>query len=91
MNATVITSKDHIDPKSEDGFIIYKIGYIHPPNNGARRASMLWGNTPGGELSEAPKDAKPYGRKDGQWAEVAEKDHDHEIGNQVLIFENLLI
>lgn len=91
MNAEVITSKDHIDPKRDEGFIIYKIGYIHPTTNGKRIASMLWGNSDGEPFKEAPKDAKPYGRKDGKWSEVAEKDHDHEIGNQVLIFENLLI
>lgn len=42
-------------------------------------------------LTDAPADTKPYGRKDGQWVEVAALDHDHEIGNQALLFENALI
>lgn len=42
-------------------------------------------------LMDAPRDTKPYGRKDGEWVEVAALDHDHEIGNQVLIFENSLV
>ena len=89
MSAEVITSKQHIDPKRDAGYIIYKLGYIHPVVEGSRDVSMLWGNVKG--LPEAPKNAKPYGRLDGAWEEVAALDHDHEIGNQVLIFENSLV
>ena len=42
-------------------------------------------------LTDAPTDTKPYGRQDKDWIEVAALDHDHEIGNMVLIFENNLI
>ena len=42
-------------------------------------------------LTDAPSDTKPYGREDGAWVEVAALDHDHEIGNQALLFENALV
>lgn len=42
-------------------------------------------------LTDAPNDNKPYGRKNELWEEVASLDHDHEIGDQVLLFENQLI
>jgi hypothetical protein len=42
-------------------------------------------------LTDSPADNKPYGRKNELWEEVASLDHDHEIGDQVLLFENQLI
>jgi len=42
-------------------------------------------------LTDSPADNKPYGRKNEFWEEVASLDHDHEIGDQVLLFENQLI
>lgn len=42
-------------------------------------------------LTDAPNDNKPYGRKNEAWAEVAALDHDHEIGNVALLFENSLV
>ena len=92
MNTTseIIVSQDHIDPKHEDGFIIYKIGYVHPPRDGVREASMIWGNAKSG-IQDAPANGKIYGRKDATYVEVSAEDHDHEIGNQVLLFENGLV
>jgi hypothetical protein len=40
----IITSKTHIEPLAEDGFIIYKLGYISPVVDGKREARMIWGN-----------------------------------------------
>lgn len=42
-------------------------------------------------LTDAPNDNKPYGRFNENWAEVAALDHDHDIGNVALLFENQLI
>lgn len=44
----IIFSEEHIDPKRDPGFVIYKLGYIGPVINGARTAHMLWGNGGGG-------------------------------------------
>lgn len=53
---------------------------------------QLWIDTAWNELlTDAPSDGKIYGRKDASYVEVAAADHDHEIGNQVLLFENNLI
>ena len=40
----IITSKSHIDPLRDDGYVIYKIGYIQPVSGGKREISTLWGN-----------------------------------------------
>lgn len=40
----ILVSETHIDPKRDEGFIIYKLGYINPVAGGARETSMLWGN-----------------------------------------------
>lgn len=56
-----------------------------------RTVNALWGNVKTIPFPEPPEDSKPYGRQDKDWIEVADKNHDHEIGNQVLIFENNLI
>ena len=40
----ILVSESHIDPLRDDGFVIYKLGYIHPVTAGVRDASMLWGN-----------------------------------------------
>jgi hypothetical protein len=40
----IITSKNHIEPLAEDGYIIYKLGYISPVKDGKRDARMIWGN-----------------------------------------------
>ncbi|MFY9150838.1 MAG: hypothetical protein WAO52_02400 [Prolixibacteraceae bacterium] len=39
-------------------------------------------------LTEAPVNNKPYGRQNNQWVEVAALDHDHNLGDLVLVFEN---
>lgn len=70
-DAQILIDENHIDPMRDDGYIIYKQGYIQPKRNGKRTASMLWGNV--------------------AQSEYAPIDHDHEIGNQVLLFENNLI
>lgn len=40
----ILVDEDHIDPLRDEGYIIYKQGYIQPKRNGSRTASMLWGN-----------------------------------------------
>lgn len=40
----IIVSNNHIDPKRDDGYMIVKLGYIHPPVSGKRQVSLLWGN-----------------------------------------------
>jgi len=40
----IVTSKTHIEPLAEDGYVIYKLGYITPKTNGIRQFSPLWGN-----------------------------------------------
>lgn len=40
----IIVSKTHIEPLAEDGYIIYKLGYISPVVDGKREARMIWGN-----------------------------------------------
>jgi len=40
----IIVSKNHIEPLADDGFIIYKLGYISPVVDGKREARMIWGN-----------------------------------------------
>jgi hypothetical protein len=42
-------------------------------------------------LTDASNDNKPYGRRNEEWEEVAALDHDHEIGNVALLFENSLV
>lgn len=41
--ATLIASETHIDPARDEGYMIYKIGYVQSVANG-RSISMLWGN-----------------------------------------------
>lgn len=41
-------------------------------------------------ITEADFDEHAYGRKNGTWVRVSEEDHDHEIGNVALLFENQL-
>jgi hypothetical protein len=40
----VIASEAHIDPLRDEGYIIYKLGWITPVVDGKRTAQMLWGN-----------------------------------------------
>lgn len=40
----IIVSKTHIEPLADDGYIIYKLGYITPVVDGKRESRMLWGN-----------------------------------------------
>jgi uncharacterized protein (TIGR02145 family) len=40
----ILTSKSHIEPLRDEGYVIYKLGWITPVNSGKREAKMLWGN-----------------------------------------------
>lgn len=40
----IIVSKTHIEPLRDDGYVIYKLGYITPVVNGRREAQMIMGN-----------------------------------------------
>ena len=44
-------------------------------------------------IYDAPIDNEIHGRRNGEWVplDFAEKNHDHDIGNQILFFENSLI
>jgi hypothetical protein len=40
----IVDESEHIDPLKFAGYVLYKWGYIHPPVDGVRQVSMLWGN-----------------------------------------------
>ena len=81
FNALVIGKFEHGDQVPQDGTLQFDQQKLQLFMDG------LWRLL----LTDAPNDNKPYGRKNEIWEEVASLDHDHEIGDQVLLFENQLI
>ena len=81
FNALVIGKYDHENEIPEDGTLQFDQQKLQVFVAG------LWKML----LTDAPKDDKPYGRKNEAWEEVAALDHDHEIGNVALLFENSLV
>jgi len=80
-NSLVLSKYEHGTEAPEDGTLQFDEADIQVFING------FWKIL----LTDAPNDSKPYGRRNKAWEEVAALDHDHEIGNVALLFENQLI
>ena len=81
FNALIVGKFEHGEQLPEDGTLQFNEQKLQLFMDG------LWRLL----LTDATADNKSYGRKNAIWVEVASLDHDHEIGDQVLLFENQLI